>query len=182
MNISNYSVLNDSASNRDYFIYIHPLKENFKFVKIPRNFVIKIQSAIVKSLSLNSIQELRDRYEGVAYFDNNLRKVGSNYCVEHLLNNCKFNNYEIDLKSNLNIIEYNDTLYEIITFRFGQIPKIDIKRNNLDKIIVMQRDTNYFYLCGILPYKLINEESSSIMNDTTIYFKDFTKLIYPENI
>jgi hypothetical protein len=154
--------------------------EKFKLVKVQRNFILKIQSAIVKRLNLNSIQELRDKYEGVAYFDNNLRKVGSNYCVESLLNGLKSQNYEIDLKENLNIINYKNSLFEIITFRFGQIPKIAIKTNNYDKIIVMQRDTNHFYLCGILPFKYIIEDSlRSISIDSIVHFKDFTKVIYP---
>lgn len=178
MNPDLYSIFDDST-NSEFYVHVLPLKDNFVSLKLSLTFLKELQDEIQRHLQLDSLQQLRDKFEGVAYYDKELRHIGAFKTLESLLKRPpRGTKFRINLKNDYSKIIFEGKVYQIVVFRFGQLPKIKTIDVPVDYMFVMQRDSRNFSFCGVLNNTIFKADES--LGYT--YFKDFNTLIYPSKI
>jgi hypothetical protein len=174
MQTESYSVFDEDGISGDFFKKILPFMPTFIQVKIERHLILKITDKILSQLNLSSISSLRDRFEGVAYYDKTLKKVGGLYTIHKLLKTEKF---EFDINKDCKEFIINDETFEILLFKFGQLPKLNVS-NNQNRIVVMQKNDNCFYFCGVFEF---NKIPKKLLKSVSFVLDDFNQLINPKD-
>ena len=174
MQTESYSVFDEDGNSGDFFKKILPFIPYFIQVKIDRHFILKITDKILSQLNMSSISSLRDRFEGVAYYDKTLKKVGGLYTIHKLLKTEKF---DFDINKDCKEFVINNEKFEILLFKFGQLPKLHTSSNK-NRIVVMQKNDNCFYFCGVFEF---NKVPKKLLKKDFFILDDFNQLIKPND-
>tara|TARA_Y100000815_G_C13341144_1_gene499982 strand:- start:2619 stop:3146 length:528 start_codon:yes stop_codon:yes gene_type:complete len=125
-----------------------------------------IRNTVLSVLGLNNINQLRDRYEGQAFWDKTLKNYGGLVaCQKHL-------GIEVTSIENINIRDFKpqikgkDSIYDIEVFDFGQLPDLELKSIKNPTIFVIQKDKSTFSICGFGNKQLILENLVDSSNET----------------
>jgi hypothetical protein len=169
-----YSVLDEDKNSGDFFKKILPFIPSFIQVKIDRQLILKVTDKILTKLNMSSISSLRDRFEGVAYYDKTLKKVGGLYTIHKLVKTEKF---DFDINKDCKEVEIHNEKFEILLFKFGHLPKLNISSNK-NKIVVMQKNDNCFYFCGVFELHKIPKKH---LKKDFFLLDDFNLLIKPND-
>jgi hypothetical protein len=171
MGMLTYSVFDGEGNKSDFFKIILPHIPSFIQIKINQHLIDKINDKILKQLKIQSLSSLRKSYEGVTYYDKTIQKIGGLYTIHKI---SKSMHFDFDINTDCNLIEIENEEYEILIFKFGQMPKL--KSNNQRNIlIVMQRDKSFFYFCGLFKF------NKKFVNKEFLTMDDFNNLIKPKD-
>ncbi|WP_370002307.1 hypothetical protein [Winogradskyella sp.] len=125
-----------------------------------------IRDSVLSFLGLNNINQLRDRYEGQAFWDKTLKNYGGLVaCQKHL-------GIEVTTINELNIKDFKpqiigkDSVYDIKVFDFGQLPDLELKSVKNPIIFVIQKDKSTFSICGYGSKQLILDNLVDSSNET----------------
>jgi hypothetical protein len=165
----------------DFLKYVIPFKQKFISVKVTSLFIEKVKETVLDQLSLKNLNHLRDKFEGVAFYEKVLNFLfGLSVLENHLL--CSIidwkNVKQKKLRSNLALLNLN---VDVVTFRMGELPMLD-KRSDRPVIFVLRRNEKNGWICGIASLKILNstenqqELSSSGVNKQKVHFTNFDKL------
>jgi hypothetical protein len=143
--------------------------KKFKKITIYTKDIIFIQSKVLQLLELKDMNQLRDRFEGIYFYDKLLTRLLSTLALEKLLNikiveieNIKNSEFEINLlKIGLDV--------EVKSFKFGELP---ILNKNISKstIFTMYKEPNIIFICGFI------DKNSLIQNVKDCYIYNRNKL------
>jgi hypothetical protein len=113
---------------------------------------------VLENLQLKNKYELKDKYEGDAYFNNILisyfgfKAIYSFQGKNEYINNLKIDEY---IKGEIMI---NNLTFKISNFQFGTLPKFEpIKNESINGVIFCLYRDKDVYLCGYINTKEYNQ-------------------------
>lgn len=153
-------------------------------IKFTRNDEILIRDSAVKHLGLTNLNELRDRYEGQAFFEKTMMNVGGLIAIQKHLNLPTVDFTQIDLSDFQPTIELNGELIDIHVFEFGSLPLINIDNIKKSVFFIIKKDRLTFTICGLASKDVIknNLASTSIEKSSMVKNMDFTGFKFLKHI
>jgi hypothetical protein len=168
---------------KEFLKYIGEYLRTYPQIRFSRNDEILIGAESMKYLGLTNLNQLRDRYEGQAFFDKTLMNIGGLMAIQKHLKLPLIDIKKIDLGGYQPKIVIDNKVIDVLVFEFGTLPLIDINEINNSVFFVIQKDRITFNLCGftdvrVIKSNLINtniQKSSQANNMSFIGFKHLTK-------
>ena len=172
---------------KEFLKYIGEYLRTYPQIRFNRNDEILIRDESMKHLGLRNLNQLRDRFEGQAFFDKTLMNIGGLMAIQKHLNLPLIDIKKTDLGGFQPKLIKDNKVIDVLVFEFGTLPLIDVNKINNSIFFVIQKDRTTFNLCGladinVIKNNLINsliEKSSQANNMSFIGFKH---LIKPEDL
>ncbi len=168
---------------KEFLKYIGEYLRTYPQIRFNRNDEILIRDESMKHLGLTNLNQLRDRYEGQAFFDKTLMNIGGLMAIQKHLKLPLIDIKKTDLGGFQPKLIINNNVIDVLVFQFGTLPLIDINEIKNPVFFVIQKDRFTFNLCGftdinVIKDNLINtsiEKSSQANNMSFIGFKHLAK-------
>ena len=159
--------------------YIGEFLRIYPQIRLNRHDEISIRNSAMSHLGLDNLNQLRDRYEGQAFFEKTMMNVGGLISIQKHLNLPIIDFTEIDLTDFQPKIELNKELIDIHVFEFGALPLINIDDITRPVFFVIKKDQTTFTLCGLASTDILEknliptsiEKSSTVINMNFVGFK-----------
>lgn len=172
---------------KEFLKYLGEYLRTYPQIRFNKNSEILIRDASMKHLGLTNLNQLRDRYEGQAFFDKTLTNIGGLMAIQKHLKLPLIDIESTNLGGFQPKLIIDDIVIDVLVFEFGTLPLIDINKIKNSVFFVIQKDRFTFNLCGftnvdVIKDNLINtsiEKSSQAENMSFIGFKNLTK---PEDL
>lgn len=155
----------------DFVKYVLPYNSRYITYNLSRADESKIISKTIESLGLTDLNQLRDRYEGIAFLENTMKRVVPLLILSKLLNIELISLRALQPKKLTQSISINQLEFEIKVFDYGTIPKFKIL-NTLPQLLFMKRDRFSYLFCGIASTKLLNKETEMKFDGNRITGKE----------
>ncbi|WP_299397696.1 hypothetical protein [uncultured Gelidibacter sp.] len=164
--------------------YIGEFLRIYPQIRLTRNDEISIRNSAMSHLGLYNINQLRDRYEGQAFFEKTMMNVGGLISIQKYLNLPVVDFTEINLSDFQPKIKLNDELIDIHVFEFGTLPLINIDDINRPIFFVIKKDKTTFTICGVASTEVIKENlnATSIEKSSTVNHMSFTGFKFLKHI
>ncbi|MCX7550880.1 hypothetical protein [Xanthomarina sp. F2636L] len=135
-------------------------------------------------LGLTNLNQLRDRYEGQAFFEKTMKNIGGLMALQKHLNIDIIDLNKADLTDFQPYIKLNGKKININVFNFGTLPMIKIKEIENPMFFIIQKDSLTFMLCGLASKDVIEKNliESNTVKSSTDKFMDFTGFKFLESI
>ena len=167
---------------KEFIAKVQTRRESFDVIKTSHSETNKIQATVLNALNLKGLNELRDKFEGVAFYNDFLRRIISVLAVEKLLKvelidwaTINPRTYKADMsKIGLDI--------DIITSEYGNFPVME-KESKRPAIIAIKKDEKSVWICGFASVTVLNnnqnntEHRSTWQRQNKTAFIGFDKLI-----
>ena len=143
----------------DFFKYVGDKLLNYPTISLSKSIELKITELVIKKLNLRDIGQLRDRFEGQAYLDNQILKISSYIALLKFFNK---NVPEINinhLKDELYII-YQKKKYEIIPTSTNTLPSLDINKVKNPAIVVIQKGSQNYSVAGFISLDMLSNNDN----------------------
>lgn len=160
---------------KDFIEHINPRLKDFTKFELSRSHEYKVRDQVIKHFNLKDVNQLRDKFEGVAFLEKTYKKAIALWIASKVLNFelIKLDEFEPKL---LELKFYFDKKnWEIIIFDYGVIPKFKIKEE-INYLLILKRDNYCFYFCGILFEENSSEFIEESNNNTGFKFTNFNIL------
>lgn len=163
-----------------YFEYVHPHLKKFIPIKISKTVYRDSQNKCVEILNLKDMNQLRDKFEGISFFNNMFKGIFGLAVLEKFLNISLLDNKNIVTNKTFNLNQVGLNI-DVVTFDFGELPKINLTTLN-STIFILKNDNHSGWICGFISnsdisnpenYKEIKE---SVYNNDYAYFTNFSIL------
>jgi hypothetical protein len=165
----------------EFYKCVFSQKDNFIPVNISLNYVYKIQEACIKILNVRHMNALRDKFEGVLFYE----KLSTNllgFMMLEILFKKQFIYWDkIENNEIPNQIIHNEIIYSVVSFNYGELPKIN--EDCLHQVIFcLKGNKNNGWVCGYADLNTLSNEkyripiNDSILNRGKYYFVGFHKL------
>lgn len=163
--------------------YIGEFLRTYPQIKLNKNDEILIRDESMRHLGLTNLNQMRDRYEGQAFFDKTMMNYGGLIAIQKHLNLPLTDIKRINLDDFQPKLYIEDKTIDVFVFKFGTLPLIDIDKINNAMFFVIQKDRFTFNLCGYSDLETLNnnlirtsiERSSQANNMNFIGFKQLKK-------
>ncbi|MEO9481015.1 MAG: hypothetical protein ABJO28_17175 [Maribacter dokdonensis] len=151
---------------KQFLKYTGEFLRNYPQIRLTSAEEISVRDSVIQSLGLNNIGQVRDRYEGQAFWDKTLKNYGGLLiCQKHLkLEILKIQ--EIDIKDFKPVLKVNDISYEILVFDFGTLPLIEPKEIKNPIIFIIQKDKSTFSICGFADEDTVSNNLIDAVEET----------------
>ena len=134
-------------------------RDKFYPESISQNEKIKITDIVVKHFNLKDANQLRDKFEGIAFLNNFTKNLGGVICLGKCLDIDFIDLKIINPLSFSNIVKIRSKKFEVITFNYGEFPLIDAKSKH-PVIFIINKDFQKFWIAGIASLKILNDNSN----------------------
>lgn len=141
---------------REFINEVLAYRNNFTAIKLGYTDQVKIREAVFEALKVKSMFELRDKFEGEAFFESFSKKIYGVMAVEKCLNIDVINWEQINPKTYIPEIEINGTLYNVLTCGNGNLPLIE-RINKRPAIITVAMSDEYINICGVASIDILNK-------------------------
>lgn len=167
-----------------FFKYIGEFVRIYPQVKFSKNDEIKIRNLAVSHLGLSNLNQMRDRFEGQAFFQKTMKNLGGLIALQKHLNIEQTDIEQVDLANFKPYIEINNQRIIINVFDFGDLPSVDVKETKNPTFFIIQKDNLTFLLCGLASKEVIKNNliESSIVKSSNDKFMDFIGFEFLEQI
>ena len=132
---------------QEFLDAIRPVKENLETVKLSRKEITLIRELVIKSLKLRNVNELRDRFEGVQFYNNFLGKIAPIIVLEKIIESRLIELNSIQPKAFEPILHIENNSFHFVTSDYGEIPALDTTKADYI-ILAIKKDENSFWLLG----------------------------------
>ena len=168
---------------KEFLKYIGEYLRTYPQIRFNRSNEILIRDESIKHLGLTNLNQLRDRYEGQAFFDKTLTNIGGLLAIQKHLKLPEIDIENTDLGGFKPQIRFNGKVIDVLVFQFGTLPLIDINEIKNPIFFVIQKDRITFNLCGYTDIETIKnnliktniETSSQANNMAFVGFKFLNK-------
>ena len=117
-----------------------------------------IKNIVLKELNLNDFYKLRDRLDGLNFYENAITRLAPFFYLQSI--------YDVMLpktllKNNVNDLDccqINNEKFFIICFKFGETPIFNLKKNT-KYLIFIRKGNRAFYFCGMFYEKVLDNTS-----------------------
>lgn len=136
----------------------HILKNNSKFKVVNLNYSDNknITNTVLETLKLTNINQLRDKYEGVSFYENFTNKISGVIAIEKLLNVEIIDWKNVSAKNYIPKINIDNKEVDIITASDRDFPVINIV-NDKPAIICLRPQEKFIWVCGFADKHTLNE-------------------------
>ncbi|CAL2064107.1 hypothetical protein [Tenacibaculum sp. 190524A05c] len=168
---------------KEFIKYLGEYLRTYPQIRFNRNDEILIRDESMKYLGLTNLNQLRDRFEGQAFFDKTLMNIGGLMSIQKYLKLPLIDITKADLGGFQPKIIIDGKVIDVLVFEFGTLPLIDINKIKNPVFFVIQKDRITFNLCGFTDIKVIKdnlinttiEKSSQANSMAFIGFKNLSK-------
>lgn len=131
---------------KTFFNVVIPFIKDFPSNKLLRIDEKNIRDIVLKKLNLKNENQLRDKFEGIKYYDNYLKVVGAKLSIYKILNlEQEFSKNLNEITPTSNVILFNKK-FKMNIFEFGELPII--YEYDEDVLFVLRKDKLTFLICG----------------------------------
>tara|TARA_B100000768_G_C11275715_1_gene375849 strand:- start:153 stop:665 length:513 start_codon:yes stop_codon:yes gene_type:complete len=151
--------------NELYYKFIGRNLINFPQIKMSNLVTNKIKDSVVKVLGLRDLGQLRDRFEGQAYLNQQIFKLHSfNASLNYL--GLPLPNISKEFIENFKpIIKRKNDMLIVVPFKFESLPKIKIIDFKQPRIFVLCSSERIYNIIGIASVEILNDKSNYINID-----------------
>jgi hypothetical protein len=159
------------------FLQIVNTKLNqFKKFQFSKTIEYSIRDQVLNHLKLDNINQLRDKFEGVAFLEKTLQRSLSLHVISSILGVELINLHKIDIPKLNNKVLFKERKIQIVLFNFGELPIIQLDKE-LTYFFLLKRDNFCYYYCGNIEGLEIHNNMDNMINQTNKFiFRDFDKL------
>lgn len=147
-------------------------------IKLKIADIFNVRESVLKSLNLANLNELRDKFEGVAFYDNFYQKISGVIAVEKVLKQNLIDWNNIAPKNYSPLIQINDRTIQVVTAQFGVFPVIQ-QTILYPIILVIQKEEKVLWVIGYSDYYFEKGVNKFVIDDFSI-FKTFSNHSYLE--
>ena len=140
---------------QDFLKFILSAKQNFIPVKVNGSFVKMTQHLVLEMLNLKGLNCLRDKFEGVAFYERVSNFLFGLTVLEQHLGQSLINLKKVkqkDFSSNLSLVNLD---INVVTFKMGYLPIIEVN-NTSPTIFVLRRNDKSGWICGFAVCDILN--------------------------
>ncbi len=157
---------------KEFLKYIGEYLRTYPQIRFNRNNEVLIRDETMKHLKLTNINQLRDMFEGQAFFDKTLMNIGGLMSIQKHLELPLIDIKKTNLAGFKPKLVVNNQEIDVLVFEFGTLPLINKNEVKNPIFFVIQKDKTTFNLCGYTDAKVIKDhliktgvEKSSQTND-----------------
>jgi len=178
---------NIDRHNPHFFTQVMSRLKDYPYHKITRRESEPLSKIVVEHFGLNDKFQLKDKFEGEAFYKNASCVFASILSINKLLNlNFDLTSISIGLLSNP-VIMISGKRFRIVNFSFGQMPRFTFDEDwiNDGLIFSMHRDEYSSYICGFIEKEALIESYSNIKFDgtsTKVNVKEFVHFDFLKSI
>lgn len=142
---------------KEFLKYTGEYLNTYPQIRFKRNDEILIRDESIKHLGLTNLNQLRDRYEGQAFFDKTLMNLGGLMAIQKYLELPLIDVKKTKLGGFKPKLIINNDIFDVLVFEFGTLPLIDLNDIKNPIFFVIQKDRITFNLCGFTDIKVIRD-------------------------
>jgi hypothetical protein len=160
---------NIDRHNPKFFDKVMNRLKEYPYHRITRRESEPLAKIVVTHFGLNDKFQLKDKFEGEAFYKNASCVFASILSINKILNlNYNLNDISIDTL-NCPVIEIKNKNFRIVDFSFGQMPRFVFDKSwiNDGLIFSMHRDEFSSYICGYIEFDVLYEEYKKVRFDIT---------------
>ena len=160
---------NIDRHNRKFFVQVMSRLKEYPYHRITRRESEPLSKIVVTHFGLNDKFQLKDKFEGEAFYKNASCVFASILSVNKLLNlNFDLTTISIGLLNTPTMV-IGGRRFRIVNFSFGQMPRFTFDEEwvNDGLIFSMHRDEYSCYICGFIEKELLMEKYSGVKVDST---------------
>lgn len=167
-----------------FFKYIGELLRLYPQVRFSKTDEILIRNSAMNHLGLTNLNQMRDRYEGQAFFDKTMKNIGGLMALQKHLNVEIIDSDKVNLGDFQPYIKLEGKKVDINVFDFGTLPLININDIKNPVFFIIQKDSLTFLLCGLASKEVVknNLAETSVVQSSTEIFMDFIGFKHLEKI
>lgn len=162
---------------KNFIINVLSKRDNFRYISLAHNEVKNVQKAVLDSLNLSNVNELRDRFEGVAFNEKFSLKVLGILALENFLKIELIDIPSIDPKTFEPSILIGDQKVNIIMSDYGELPIID-KINDTPAIVTIRKGDREVWICGFADVATLNKYQNDSLIKGTMIKNIFSKTVF----
>jgi hypothetical protein len=167
-----------------FFKYLGEHLRLYPQVRFTKNDEILIRNSAMNHLGLTNLNQMRDRYEGQAFFEKTMKNIGGLMALQKHLNIELIDLDKTNLTDFQPYIKLNGKKILVNVFDFGTLPLIKINKTKYSTFFIIQKDNLTFLLCGFASKEVVENnliETSRVKSSTSKYM-DFTGFKYLKQI
>lgn len=167
-----------------FFKYIGEHLRLYPQVRFTKNDEILIRNSAMNHLGLTNLNQMRDRFEGQAFFEKTMKNIGGLMALQKHLNIELIDLDKANLTDFQPYIKLNGKKILVNVFDFGTLPLIKINEIKNPTFFIIQKDNLTFLLCGLASIEVIKNNliETSIVKSSTDKYMDFTGFKFLEQI
>jgi hypothetical protein len=155
-----------------FFKYIGENLRLYPQVRLTKTDEVLIRNSAMSHLGLINLNQMRDRYEGQAFFEKTMKNIGGLMALQKHLNLELIDSDKVNLGDFHPYIKLDGKKVNINVFDFGSLPIIKIKDIKNPVFFIIQKDSLTFLLCGLGTKEVIKNnliESTVVQSNTDKY-------------
>jgi hypothetical protein len=160
---------NIDRHNPKFFDKVLNRLKDYPYHRITRRESEPLSKIVVSHFGLNDKFQLKDKFEGEAFFKNASCVFASILSINKILN-LNYNLNDISIETlNCPIVEIKNKKFRIVDFSFGQMPRFVYDKSwiNDGLIFSMHRDEFSSYICGYIEHDDLLEKYKNVGFDVT---------------
>ncbi|MCT4139363.1 hypothetical protein HZP65_01255 [Elizabethkingia anophelis] len=122
-------------------------KMNFDIIDIPYKDIHLIQKKVLSKLKLNNLNELRDRFEGMDFYERTLQRCLPILALEKKIKRQIIDWVNVDIDDIKQVIDIDGRMVSTNIVKYGHLPLFDID-NSLPTIFFVHNDKKEVWICG----------------------------------
>lgn len=167
-----------------FFKYIGEYLRLYPQVRFSKTDEVLIRNPAMSHLGLTNLNQMRDRYEGQAFFEKTMKNIGGLMALQKHLNLELIDLDKVNLGDFQPYIKLDGKKVNINVFDFGNLPLINIKDIKNPVFFIIQKDSLTFLLCGVATKDVINNNliETSVVQSSTDIFMEFVGFKFLEKV
>lgn len=173
---------------REFLKIVLDHKKNFIPVKVSQSFIRKIQTIVLEILSLKDLNQLRDKYEGVAFYNKVYAFLFGMQVLETQLGTPLIDWKKVLKKDFTGDFSIPKIDARVVTFKMNELPVVKV--DNISPVVfVLQKNETSGWICGFGSVDVLNEKSNQKLyvnsrgeSDDNVTFIGFDQLKQFENL
>ena len=166
-----------------FFKYIGEYLRSYPQIRFSKTDEVLIRNSAMNHLGLTNLNQMRDRYEGQAFFEKTMKNIGGLMSLQKHLNLELIDLDKVNLGDFQPYIKLDGKKVNINVFDFGNLPLIKKKDIKNPVFFIIQKDSLTFLLCGLATKDVIKNNliDTSVVQSSTDEYMDFVGFKFLEN-
>ena len=167
-----------------FFKYIGEYLRLYPQIRFSKTDEVLIRNSAMNHLGLTNLNQMRDRYEGQAFFEKTMKNIGGLMSLQKHLNLELVDLDRVNLGDFQPYIKLDGKKVNINVFDFGNLPLIKIKDIKNPVFFIIQKDSLTFLLCGLATKDVVKNNliDTSVVQSSTDEYMDFVGFKFLEKI
>ena len=129
---------------------------DYGIIQLNHRTKLRTEEIVLDSLGLSNLNQMRDRYEGVAFHDSFNRKIMALCALEQYMDIEPSDWNHINPKDFQPNLEYLSVGIDVIVSDYGQYPVIN-KKIERPAVVMIQKDNKTMWVCGFASKEVLKK-------------------------